>query len=259
MKTNFFIDTADITYINNTWEKLSNHFSGKELVGITTNPSAMNKVNAHTIKEMATYASELCKIVSNIRQDKLGVVYVQGPNSNMGINEQLKYAEMISGWSDGQTKIGLKIPPFSNLLNKDNIKALSKLVDVNVTGVADASTALLCLSYDIRYVSIIPGRMEERGVNAKEQISFVNARNIRSKSEIITGSMRTLEGLRWAIEYNTVPTIGARVLDLIVENDKSIKNFKSMFKKKYINNTVVEHSPLVTQDMLNLSEEFFVQ
>lgn len=257
MKTKkFFIDTADIKYIKNTWEKLSKVFSGKELVGITTNPNAMAKINANTISEMQNCTTELCKLVSNIRQDNKGVVYVQGPSSKMSNTELYDFSKRVSDWSDGRTKVGLKIPPFYETLQI--VDKLNNFVDVNVTGVADCSTALRCFSYNVRYVSIIPGRMEERGINAKEQIAFVNERKkMFPDSEIITGSMRTLEGLEWAIEYDTVPTIGSRVFDLIFAQNAEQK-FKDMWDRPIVQSSC-KHSPIVTQDMLNLSTEFFQQ
>ena len=95
---------------------------------------------------------------------------------------------------------------------------LKDKIDLNVTGTADCSTALMSLSYGVRYVSIIPGRMEEKGIDAKNQIAYLNQRK-KDNSEIITGSMRTLDGLKWAFEYGTVPTIGTKVWDLILEKD----------------------------------------
>lgn len=252
----FFIDTADVDYNKKTWDKLSKVFSGKELVGITTNPAAMAKVNADTMEKMGVTTKNLCKLVTDIRRDTSGVVYVQGPSSKMTADELFKYAQLVESWSDGFTKVGLKIVPHYETLA--NINYFSSMIDINVTGVADCSTALRCFSHNVRYVSIIPGRMEERGVNAKEQISFVNERKKSfSESEIITGSMRTIEGLAWAIEYDTVPTVGSRVFDQIFDQNL-VQAFKDMWAKPVFK-SAHRISPLVTQDMLNLSNEFFDQ
>jgi transaldolase len=249
----FFIDTADIDYIKGAWEKLAPFVDEDDLVGVTTNPSAMAKVDATTISAMEAQARSLCALVSDIRQDNKGVVYVQGPSSTMHTEELVDFAEMIKGWSDGQTKIGMKIAPFYRVLAD-----LHEIPDIelNVTGIADCSTALRCLSYDVRYVSIIPGRMEEKGINAVEQIAFVNERENDGK-DIITGSMRTMEGLARAIMAETVPTIGGRVFDQIFEKN-AIKQFVDMWSVP-AECTGFTKSPLVTQDMLDLSEAFFVQ
>src|SRR5690349_1732367 len=117
-KPKFFIDTADVDYIRKAWKKLDGVFEGKHLVGITTNPSAMNKVGCNTIEKMKEQTKELCKLVSEIRGDNKGVVYVQGPNSNMTCAQVLKFAKMIKNWGDGQTKVGLKIPPYHQVLRR---------------------------------------------------------------------------------------------------------------------------------------------
>jgi len=260
-KPKFFIDTADVDYIRSAWKKLEGTFEPKSMVGITTNPSAMNKVGCHTISAMKERTKELCKLVSEIRGDNKGVVYVQGPSSKMTSPQVMKFAKMIKNWGDGQTKVGLKIPPYYDILNR--VKELNEHVEVNVTGVADASTALRCFTYDVRYVSMIPGRMEERGVNAVEQMKFVNERKYsKSKpNDIITGSMRTIEGLNSAIASDTVPTVGPRVLDLIFAEDGGVKRFKKMWTNQEIGAEPKFYgiSPLITQDMLDLSNEFFTQ
>ena len=128
-------------------------------------------------------------------------------------------------------------------------------MEINVTGVADCATALNCFTYDVRYVSIIPGRMEEKGLNAKAHISYVNQRRT-SSSDIIAGSMRTLEGLRWVAEYGTVPTIGTGVWDLIF-NDMGLETFKLF--EKVPREKWSKYSPIVTDVSTQLSVDFFKQ
>ena len=134
--------------------------------------------------------------------------------------------------------------------------SLKDKIDFNVTGVSDCSTALRAFSYNIRYVSFIPGRMEEKSINAKEQISFANQRN-NSRSEIITGSMRNIEGLAWACAYNTVPTIGTRVWD---EMEQKISNQEFLKILKFRQNLdKIDFSPAVNDAMTSLSLDFFNQ
>jgi transaldolase len=245
----FFFDTADITYIENLWQQLEPNINNSDVAGITTNPNAFSKINANSLKDWQESTLKLCKLVSSIRGDDKGVVYVQVPNSSMKKNEVIQWANRIIDWSDGKTKIGMKIAPFVEMLELND--ELKDKIDLNVTGTADCSTALLALSYGVRYVSIIPGRMEEKGINAKNQIAFINQRK-KDTSEIITGSMRTLEGLKWAFEYDTIPTIGTRVWDLIIENDE-YKNF--IANPNEIEN--IQFSPQIDAKMTNLSESFF--
>ena len=166
-------------------------------------------------------------------------------------NEVVDWANRIIDWSDGQTKVGMKIAPYVEMLELNY--ELKKKIDLNVTGTADCSTALLALSYGVRYVSIIPGRMEEKGVDAKKQIAFISQRK-KDNSEIITGSMRTLDGLKWAFEYGTVPTIGTRVWDLIIENEQVNKFIYDSIELEPIN-----FSPHIDINMTKLSEDFFIE
>ena len=250
---NFFFDTADENYIKDSWGKLKGVVNPNYVSGITTNPNAFMKVNMLNLNEWEQHLPILCEVVSDIRGDDAGVVYVQAPNSNMEAYDVLKWAEHISKFNDGNTKLGLKIPPFKPIL--DVVGELNDIMEVNVTGVADCATALHCFTYGVRYVSIIPGRMEEKGLDAKSHISYVNQR-LKSKSDIITGSMRTLEGLRWVSEYGTVPTIGTGVWDLIfnvmgVEEFNSIERVEPTKWSKF--------SPLVTDVSTQLSIDFFNQ
>ena len=59
----------------------------------------------------------------------------------------------------------MKIAPHKRMLELN--EELKDKIDLNVTGTADCSTALMSLSYGVRYVSIIPGRMEEKGIVSK--------------------------------------------------------------------------------------------
>lgn len=257
----FFFDTADVEYIRQTWSKLESRITPNSVAGITTNPNAFHKIEANTIQNWKDKTLELCKLVSDIRQDSLGVVFVQQPNSQMQGSDVLKWASLVSEWGDGKTRVGIKIPPFKNVLEvADELSTITNN-EVNVTGVSDCSTALRAFSYKVRYVSIIPGRMEEKGIDAKAQVSFTNQRK-PDNSNIITGSMRTLEGLKWVCQYGTVPTIGNRVWDSLFEEglstDKCAEEFKSFWNqpKELIDPLF---SPIVDNNMTSLSQSFFQQ
>jgi len=249
---NFFFDTADEQYIQNAWAKLSPVTDRRCVSGITTNPNAFKKNNMTNLRQWEKHLPILCETVSKIRNDAQGVVYVQAPNSNMSRIDVLRWAHHISKFSDGNTKLGLKIPPFKPIL--EIVDELNSIMEVNVTGVADCSTALHCFTYDVRYVSIIPGRMEEKGLDAKSHIIYVNQR--KKKGDVITGSMRSLEGLRWVTECGTIPTIGTRVWELIfadlgVESFSALKNIQQIKWDKF--------SPPVTKISTDLSIDFFSQ
>lgn len=251
----FFIDTGDVNYISNIWKTfLSTKLNGKEVVGITTNPNAMSKCNIHTMLDFENKTRELCKIVSSIRNDNKGVVYVQHPNSNITQLQLKKWIDMILKFSDGQTKVGLKIPPYVPLLQL--IKDYKETIDFNVTGVADCSTALLSFTYLPRYVSLIPGRMEEQGIDSMLHMKYIDQRFNKENSELITGSMRTIEGLKSAIHCNTIPTIGTKVFDLLIS--KNIDEFVNLWNFQN-NNDYIKFSPLIDQKSHTLSVQFFNQ
>jgi transaldolase len=250
----FFLDTADVEYNKVCWDRFSYAFKGEELSGITTNPNAMYKVGVQTLSQFEKIVNDLCELVTNIRQDDKGVVFVQGPSSEMTSEQQIEFIKHIENFTDGHTKIGLKIPPFLEALRA--VEELNKHTITNVTGLADCSNALRAISYGVDYISIIPGRMEENNINAKANISFVKERKA-DKTDIITGSMRTVEGLKWVIEYGTVPTIGAKVLDKIVTKDE-ICAFKGMWN--IVDGYAPQnYSPKVTKKMIQLSVDFFKQ
>jgi len=250
---NFFFDTADINFIKDTWNNLSSSISKELVVGITTNPNAFFKINKLTLKEWFKHLPKLCELVSEIRQDDKGIVYIQGPSANMTPTEILKYAEIVSKLGDGNTKVGLKIPPYDNILSIN--KNIQQYLETNVTGLADCSTALKCVTYDVNYISIIPGRMEEMGIDAKAQIKFLNQSNL-GKTKIIAGSMRTLEQLTWTFQYNTEPTIGERVWPLILENN----NLEKLLLINYNNiPSLSEFTPTINETNISLSLSFFNQ
>ena len=210
----YFVDTADINYIKKL--DLSSRLNRAHMLGITTNPNAMSKINKLTLKEWEYTLPKLCELVSEIRKDDKGQVHVQAPNSNMTGEEVLKFARHIHTFNDGNTKLALKIPPTLTVLKK--AAEIQNLMPVNVTGLSDCCTALSCLSFGVDYVSIIPGRMEEVGIDANAHLAFVTKRS-NSNGKVITGSMRTVEGLLNAVKYRTIPTIGTRVWDKLVDFD----------------------------------------
>lgn len=253
MKPNsFFIDTADTDYINNLWDNfLKNNIDGKSIAGVTTNPNAIAKINVNDLDSFTATVKKLCTTVSTIRGDDQGAVYVQHPDSNVTVSELKSWIDYLLHLAT-DCKIGLKIPPYFDLLNL--IPKYSNIIDFNVTGVADCSTALYCIGYSPRYVSVIPGRMEEVGINASNHLQFLDQRYKNKYTEIITGSMRTIDGLQKAIYYNTVPTIGTRVFDLFTNPEQFIELWDS--KNESYN---IKFSPNVTESSKILSLEFFDQ
>jgi hypothetical protein len=260
MKREFFFDTADVSYIRAAWEVIKDKVDPKTMRGITTNPNAFFKIGKLKLAEWLDTIPELCKVVSEMRGDNLGIVYVQGPSSKMTAREIYMYSRMAKERSGGLAQIGIKIPPYTSVLQD---KELGYDMILNVTGVADAATALKCLSYPkIRFVSIIPGRMEEAGIDANAHLRFVSERKIIDlperqyrNAEIISGSMRTLEGLISTFQLGTVPTIGERVWNILLQDD----NFEKVWNCPPAEQKLLDFSPEVSAANTKLSTDFFVQ
>jgi transaldolase len=270
--TSFYFDSADEKQIEKWWATLSGHLGQtSEPAGITTNPSALQKAGVKTMRDLERKLHDLSHLM--IRMGKVvGDIYVQLPNDNMHNSDVLEFARFLSKLADKvdlrqrYITFGLKIPPYQRILNL--VPELSKMVPVNVTGVSDCSTALNAFSHNVRYVSIIPGRMEEQGIDAKSQVCYIQQRtpgkvqvkhfHDKREQQLITGSMRTLEGLAWVIAAGTVPTIGWRVFDKIVQTEESVKNFYDMWRAPALT-TDFKNSPPVNEKMTQLSVDFFKQ
>lgn len=247
----FFIDTADLEYIKNKWNEIGPFINPSNVLGITTNPNAFYKTNDFSIKQWKDKSLLLCSLIKEIRGDNNGTLHIQFPNSNVTEELFIKWINILSDFTNGDAKLAIKIPPFKNAL--EIATKYNKNYELNTTGISDAGTALYALSYDIKYASIIPGRMEEVGIDAKSHVSYVVNSNKKDK-KIITGSMRNLEGFKWCVEYGTIPTIGTRVLDLV--NNNVAKELNEWKQKETIQSNFCPHN---TESNKALSVQFFDQ
>lgn len=252
-----YIDSANLDGIKEIFDTLKQKDTDNmvEVVGITTNPNAFFKVNKLHLQEWLDTLPALTNLISSYRHDKYGVVYIQCPNCDMSADEIFKYCDLLLEYSSYNGNIGIKIPPYESTL--EIVKTIqSKGLLVNVTGVSDCATALKSLNYTVDVVSVIPGRMEEVGIDAKNHVSYVIGSAIEPYQHIIAGSMRTIEGLKWTLDYGTVPTIGEKVWKLIFEGD----NFSKVFSRE---GTSRPSSPIFPPDINHinrkLSEDFFIQ
>lgn len=248
----FFFDTANIDFIKSTLDKYGSHINPKWVRGITTNPNAFSKINKFHLNEWISHAKEMGKLVQEIRGDNEGEIHIQAPYSYMEPGDILEYAKMISDITEGTCKVGMKIPPYQGALQY--VDKFNEYVITNVTGLADSATALKCCTYNVGYISIIPGRMEEVGIDAKTAIAFVNQCNF-GNTEIITGSQRTTDQIIYSFYLNTIPTIGEKCWSDIFEGD----NFQKILNIQYEYEPVGPFSPLISQENINLSLAFFKQ
>jgi hypothetical protein len=257
----FFFDTADTDYIRKIWDKLGKYIDGSSVIGITTNPNALAKVNCDTLQKFETLVPQMTSLVGELRDEgPEGLVYVQVPNSTMKDEDILRWATYVNGFNGNGAAIGLKIPHFSYALRLSGEPELKNLF-LNVTGVSDANTIIKALSYhNVFFASIIPGRMEEVGIDANAHLEYLANQQLQRHQNIIAGSMRTIEGLKNSIYYHTVPTIGSRVWDLI-DKENRWEEFVSYWETTYEvgEEPKADYTPLVTDANLDLSKQFFSQ
>lgn len=264
----FFFDTADTEAIRKIWERLSKYTNPRSCYGITTNPNALAKVNCHTLLDL----EKLVKSMSDTMDDICGggsLIYIQVPNSCMNFANIVSWASMISKFDTGKSKIALKIPHFSYVLREihsswwhdENNRNLFKNLYLNVTGIADSGTIIKAMNYDdVCFASIIPGRMEETGIDANAHMKYLCDQDFKSHQSVISGSMRTIKGLKDAVHYRTVPTIGTRVWDLI-EKENLWEEFPTYWQELYqrANDPSADYCPDTTEKNINLSKQFFEQ
>ena len=258
----FFFDTADTDYIRKIWDKLGKHIDPSAVVGITTNPNALAKVNCDTLQKFEELVPRMCELVRELRGDSSteGLVYVQVPNSTMSYEDILRWAVYVNEFNGNGAAIALKIPHFSYVLRMAGEPELQNLY-LNVTGVSDANTIIKALSYqNVFFASIIPGRMDEVGIDANTHLRYLANQQLQRHQNIIAGSMRTIEGLKNSIFYHTVPTIGSRVWDLI-DAENRWEEFASYWENTYevSDEPSADYTPLVTDTNLDLSKQFFDQ
>jgi hypothetical protein len=258
----FFFDTADTDYIRKVWDKLGKHIDPSAVIGITTNPNALAKVNCDTLQKFEQLVPRMCELVKELRGDTPteGLVYVQVPNSTMKYEDILRWAVYVNEFNGNGAAIALKIPHFSYILRLSGEPELRNLY-LNVTGVSDANTIIKALSYqNVFFASIIPGRMEEVGINANQHLEYLANQQLQRHQNIIAGSMRTIDGLKNSIFYHTVPTIGSRVWDLI-DAENRWEEFASYWENTYevSDEPSADYTPLVTDTNLDLSKQFFDQ
>ncbi len=258
----FFFDTADTDYIRKVWDKLGKHIDPSAVIGITTNPNALAKVNCDTLQKFEELVPRMCELVKELRGDTPteGLVYVQVPNSTMSYEDILRWAVYVNEFNGNGAAIALKIPHFSYVLRLSGEPELRNLY-LNVTGVSDANTIIKALSYqNVFFASIIPGRMEEVGINANQHLEYLANQQLQRHQNIIAGSMRTIEGLKNSIFYHTVPTIGSRVWDLI-DAENRWEEFASYWENTYevSDEPSADYTPVVTDTNLDLSKQFFDQ
>ena len=256
----FFFDTADEEYIRRTWDKLVEYVDGYEVLGVTTNPNALNKIGCNTLNQLENTVHGLCELISEIRgKDTGGTIYVQMPQSLMENYEIYDWARYIVTLTDTYTNVGMKIPHFQYTLELST-ELMDMGVDINVTGIADWANIIKSFAYPgVVYASIITGRMEEVGMDANHHLEMVRSvpRHRYFDQQVIAGSMRTIRGLQDAVDRGAIPTIGTRVWNQF----DTFERFPYIWdlSREMEDRTFRSHPPLITEINRQLSVDFFAQ
>ncbi len=248
----FLFDTADRVYLSTLWKSLKGRIDPSQVLGVTTNPKALAQTPYVLIDPEDTIL-ELCSWVHKVRGDSKGVVYVQYPFQEAEVADALRFAEYLKGL-EGDSTIGMKVPPFEDWLSK--IPLLASVIDINVTGVTDAMTALRCFHYPVTYVSMLAGRMDEAGADFVGHMDYM--RPCVDTRQVISGSMRTVEGLQVAVQAGTVPTIGKHIWDQVLVSPEVLESVVDILTTPTeVQKTSGKFPPHVTDTNVRLSCEFF--
>ena len=217
---NFFIDTASPEAISSIWDQIQSDNLENHVAGVTTNPKALAKYfkQEFGLSDLKTLLIEINDVLVNKIQAPDPIIYIQVPSD---VIQSGSVKTMVNFASGLPFNVGIKIPHYQWFLTEvSNYPNVS----FNVTGVADYLIAAKVLSYNVDYVSIIPGRMEEAGMDYVSGLSLLSQVN-GFKNRVIAGSMRTLEQLDKTLQYGCVPTIGETAFNNILPELKQ-KNLK---------------------------------
>lgn len=269
----FFLDTADVDYIKNLLGHFATHgVEFQNIAGVTTNPNAMSKVGATSFEQFVKQTREVVALMESITDPQYDIflkeVFVQIPRSDMTTGEIIRFVDFcIENLQSENVAVGIKIPPYPNVLN--NLDEIFTAVNgghgaiFNVTGVADAGTALMALSYpEVEYVSIIPGRMKEVGIDYAAHCVYPRLACITDYQKLIAGSMRTVDQVFETVSFGMIPTIGTRVWDIFEEEDFVRLNDKVQPSGEQLTrfaNGDYNFAPLTSQANTDLSLAFFEQ
>jgi hypothetical protein len=262
----FFLDTANCEDILNVWSKLKFATNKSSLRGVTTNPSALSKINAKSLDDIRTAVSDISATLYNITGHNDTEIHLQIPNTDLSPRLFFKWLDFINELEVANGNVFVvKIPPsltilqmISEFTTADDLELnINPLRSFNVTGLTDASACLSCLTFNsVKYVSIIPGRMDENKLNSNSHLEFLASRQLHNDKHVIAGSMRTIDGLKTSIRYKTIPTIGTKLWNIMT--DKDFEAFESYWQEP-VGLPKVLYPPLTTEAHIELSSQFFKQ
>lgn len=261
---NYYIDTANVDDIEDIFAKLRGASADKYFIkfaGITTNPSAFAKIGATSHTDMFRVIEEIDKILSYIPVANIEL-HTQLPNTNMPVDEAIDFIDNLRDIVC-QSSLRIKVAPslnsqYTQITQRDNF---------NVTGLSSIQYCISALEMTgVEYASLIPGRMEERGIDSTPHLALWKSlahSYANRKKYVIAGSMRTVEGVLAASNARMLPTIGKKVWDLMDDSAlNALMESLGNFWKDVPNDSSISHftktCDVVSGDAsAQLTEEFF--
>lgn len=254
----FFFDTADLEAIRETWKRLESDLPRTSILGVTTNPNALDGVKANvSLAVMEERVLSLAQLTTEIRGGGGGVVNVQVPSSRMSAKEMQGWVDYAKDLGDDQTKIAIKLTPDRKglLVARTNRNVLT-----NITGVADSGTAINCFEFSPTYVSLIYGRIRDAEGDPEGEFGWTEKyrQEWGIRTRIIGGSLRDKETVQKSIEYNAIPTIGIKAWNkMFNEEGVTPAEFVGFWNGKPV--VLPTEAPRQTARQKLLSGEFFAQ
>ena len=182
----FYIDTANVDDVDYALTKLLEHNPAmmSQFGGVTTNPNAFHKLGISTYSEMTAQLLRLDTAIHKWRYEIVMLsqfttsafdemeIHVQLPISTMTTTAAKMFIDDIRGLQL-KSHIVFKFPPNLRLISEVREEPLSDdlswpvAIDINVTGLTSAYECLRVLNMArVKYASLIPGRMEEAGLDS---------------------------------------------------------------------------------------------
>ncbi len=244
----FLFDTADVDALKRVWSDLKGSVIPDFVAGITTNPAIFQRAGKNSLGEWFATFIRLSDALNEIKGHTKGELHIQFPNSQATVEEVENFVDCLLDLRL-PNKLFVKLPPYSSLLEEIFDSGLYLDVGFNVTGLAEAGT-ILKLPRCLDYASIIPGRMLQAGLDYREHVAFAVQ---NSESTIITGALRDYQQVADCFQLRSLPTIGLKTWDLIIQN----KELDKLLGLEYSEIVAPEFMPPCDERHTVLSISFF--
>jgi hypothetical protein len=233
-----FIESADLTYIKNLFGQLAKHNVPFGLIsGINITPEAMQRANITTLDGYVVRLKELVELMDSITDPDndpyVKEILVQIPNSRMSVNEIVTFSNFCIDQIETDTVvIGISLPPFPNVMM--DIEQIFDLVAdgngamFNITGIADAGTALFALSHvETEYVTLLVGMMGALGVDYPSHCVYTKLSSTESYQKRIASGLQSIAQVFEVATFGMSPSIDERLWDQFISHPSAFARFSA--------------------------------